>query len=59
MGRLYGEYSYTYEDMEKTRKMNWVVKYLRMKHVIVFLMSHGVLQASSFLLCPAENSFPQ
>ncbi|KAJ6629189.1 kinase-like domain-containing protein [Mycena sp. CBHHK59/15] len=44
MDRLYGEYPYTYEDMERKKGMDWVVKYLRMKHVIVFLMSHGVLQ---------------
>ncbi|KAJ7117391.1 kinase-like domain-containing protein [Mycena crocata] len=44
MDRLYGEYPYTYEDMERQKGMDWVVKYLRMKHVIVFLMSHGALQ---------------
>ncbi|KAJ7507543.1 kinase-like domain-containing protein [Mycena galericulata] len=44
MDRLYGEYPYTYEDMERKKGMDWVVKYLRMKHVIVFLMSHGALQ---------------
>ncbi|KAJ7774335.1 kinase-like domain-containing protein [Mycena maculata] len=44
MDRLYGEYPYTYEDLERKKGMDWVVKYLRMKHVIVFLMSHGALQ---------------
>ncbi|KAF7355130.1 Serine/threonine-protein kinase [Mycena sanguinolenta] len=44
MDRLYGEYPYTYQDMERTKGMDWVVKYLRMKHVIVFLMSHGAIQ---------------
>jgi hypothetical protein len=48
MDRLYGEYSYSYEDMEKKKGMDWVVKYLRMKHVIVFLMSHGAIQARPF-----------
>ncbi|KAJ7047579.1 kinase-like domain-containing protein [Mycena alexandri] len=44
MDRLYGEYPYTFEDMERTKGMDWVIKYLRMKHVIVFLMSHGAIQ---------------
>ncbi|KAJ6510017.1 kinase-like domain-containing protein [Mycena vitilis] len=44
MDRLYGEYEYTYENKERTIGMDWVVKYLRMKHVIVFLMSHGAIQ---------------
>ncbi|KAJ2915776.1 hypothetical protein MD484_g4652, partial [Candolleomyces efflorescens] len=44
MERLYGEYEYTYVDRERTRGMEWVQKYLRMKHVIVFKMSHDVLQ---------------
>lgn len=42
MDRLYGEYPYTYEDMERQKGMDWVVKYLRMKHVIVFLI-HFIL----------------
>lgn len=49
MDRLYGEYPYTYEDTERRTGMDWVVKYLRMKHVIVFLMSNGVLQVSAML----------
>ncbi|PBK68880.1 Pkinase-domain-containing protein [Armillaria solidipes] len=44
MDRLYGEYEYTFEDVDRTKGMDWVQKYLRMKHVIVFKMSHDVLQ---------------
>ncbi len=46
MDRLYGEYEYTFEDVDRTKGMDWVQKYLRMKHVIVFKMSHDVLQVS-------------
>ena len=44
MDRLYGEYDYTFEDVGRTKGMEWVQKYLRMKHVIVFKLSHDVLQ---------------
>ncbi|KAF8437935.1 kinase-like domain-containing protein [Boletus edulis BED1] len=44
MDRLYGDYEYTYEDLDRTKGMDFVQKYLRMKHVIVFKMSHDVLQ---------------
>jgi len=44
MDRLYGEYDYTYEDTDRTQGMEWVQKYLRMKHVIVFKLSHDALQ---------------
>ncbi|KIM91385.1 hypothetical protein PILCRDRAFT_810665 [Piloderma croceum F 1598] len=44
MDRLYGDYEYTFEDTEKAKGMDFVQKYLRMKHVIVFKMSHDVLQ---------------
>jgi hypothetical protein len=44
MDRLYGEYEYTFEDVGRTKDMEWVQKYLRMKHVIVFKLSHNVLQ---------------
>ncbi|OBZ65532.1 Cell cycle serine/threonine-protein kinase CDC5/MSD2 [Grifola frondosa] len=44
MDRLYGEYHYTFEDLDRTKGMDFVQKYLRMKHVIVFKMSHDVLQ---------------
>jgi cell cycle serine/threonine-protein kinase CDC5/MSD2 len=44
MDRLYGDYEYTFEDTGRARGMDFVQKYLRMKHVIVFKMSHDVLQ---------------
>ena len=44
MDRLYGDYEYTFEDTERAKGMDFVQKYLRMKHVIVFKMSHDVLQ---------------
>lgn len=44
MDRLYGEYEYTFDDRDRTKGMDFVQKYLRMKHVIVFKMSHDVLQ---------------
>ncbi|KAF9550436.1 Pkinase-domain-containing protein [Agrocybe pediades] len=44
MDRLYGEYEYTFADTQKAKGMEWVQKYLRMKHVIVFKLSHDVLQ---------------
>ncbi|TFY80501.1 hypothetical protein EWM64_g3515 [Hericium alpestre] len=44
MDRLFNEYRYTYEDVERTKGMDFVQKYLRMKNVIVFKMSHDVLQ---------------
>ncbi|KAL6299201.1 kinase-like domain-containing protein [Sparassis latifolia] len=44
MDRLYGEYDYTFEDLQRAKGMDFVQKYLRMKHVIVFKMSHDVLQ---------------
>ena len=46
MERLYGDYSYTYEDLARTRGMDFVQKYLRMRHVIVFKLSNDVLQVS-------------
>jgi hypothetical protein len=49
MDRLYGDYEYTFEDVDRTRGMDFVQKYLRMKHVIVFKMSHDVLQVTSLL----------
>jgi hypothetical protein len=42
--RLYGEYDYTYQDMERTTGMEFVYKYYRTKHGIAFLMSHDVIQ---------------
>ncbi|KAI0765944.1 Pkinase-domain-containing protein [Trametes elegans] len=44
MDRLYGEYDWTFEDLERTKGLEFVPKYLRMKHVILFKMSHDVLQ---------------
>lgn len=44
MNRLYGDYDYTYEDHLKTTGMDFVQKYLRMKHVVVFMMSSEVIQ---------------
>ncbi|KAH7929999.1 Pkinase-domain-containing protein [Leucogyrophana mollusca] len=44
MDRLYGDYEYTFEDINRSKGMDFVQKYLRMKHVIVFKMSHDVLQ---------------
>ncbi|GJJ15054.1 hypothetical protein Clacol_009329 [Clathrus columnatus] len=44
MDRLYGDYDYTFQDLKRTKGMDFVQKYLRMKHVIVFKMSHDVLQ---------------
>lgn len=44
MDRLYGEYDYTFEDVDRAKGMDFVQKYLRMKHVIVFKMSHDVIQ---------------
>lgn len=44
MERLYGDYEYTFEDTKREKGMEWVQKYLRMKHVIVFKLSHDVLQ---------------
>ena len=44
MNRLYGDYDYTYEDYLKSTGMDFVQKYLRMKHVVVFMMSSDVIQ---------------
>lgn len=50
MDKLYGEYPFTFEDVERTQGMDYVQKYLRMKHVIVFVLSGGALQVSALLL---------
>lgn len=62
MDRLYGDYDYTFEDVERTRGMDFVQKYLRMKHVIVFKMSHDALQVCFtsppfFLSAPDTDNF--
>jgi cell cycle serine/threonine-protein kinase CDC5/MSD2 len=44
MDKLYGDYEYTFLDLQLTKGMQFVQKYLRMKHVIVFKLSHDVLQ---------------
>lgn len=44
MNRLYGDYDYTYEDHQKSTGMDFVQKYLRMKHVVVFMMSSDIIQ---------------
>lgn len=49
MGRLYGAYEWTFDDFERTKGMEFVQKYLRMKAVIIFKMSHDVLQVSCIL----------
>jgi hypothetical protein len=46
MGKLYGDYKYTFLDLQRTKGMHFVQKYLRMKHVIVFKLSHDVLQVA-------------
>lgn len=52
MERLYGEYEYTFSDTDRATGMAWVQKYLRMKHVIVFKLSHDVLQVTIFVFVP-------
>jgi cell cycle serine/threonine-protein kinase CDC5/MSD2 len=47
MDHLYGDYDFTFEDTSRVKGMDFVQKYLRMKHVIVFKMSHDVLQVRS------------
>jgi len=44
MDRLYVDYSWCFEDVAREKGMDFVQKYLRMKHVIVFKMSHDCLQ---------------
>ena len=64
MNRLYGDYDYTYEDHLKTAGMEFVQKYLRMKHVVVFMMSSDVIQVCRvlpvdgevLLTCPSSTS---
>lgn len=52
MGKLYGDYEYTFLDSQRTKGMQFVQKYLRMKHVIVFKLSHDVLQVALDLCTP-------
>jgi polo-like kinase 1 len=46
LDRLVGNHQYTYVDEDKTRGMVYIEKYLRMKHVILFRLSNGLLQVS-------------
>lgn len=52
MDRLYGDYEWTFQDTERTRGMEWVVKYLRMQNIIVFRLSNDVLQVSHSFVSP-------
>jgi cell cycle serine/threonine-protein kinase CDC5/MSD2 len=44
MNKLYGDHKWCYKALEKQKGMEFVQKYLRMKHVILFKMSHDCLQ---------------
>ncbi|KAF5368904.1 hypothetical protein D9758_002954 [Tetrapyrgos nigripes] len=44
VSHLLGDHDYVYQDTQKIQGMTWVQKYLRMKRVIVFKLSHDVLQ---------------
>ncbi len=44
MQKLYGEHSYTSMNPERTSSMDFVQKYLRLKHAILFKISNEVLQ---------------
>lgn len=46
LNKLLGDYPYNWVDHDKTRNMVYVEKYLRMKHVILFRLSNGLLQVS-------------
>ena len=48
LDRLYGDYPFTWEDVYRTSGMDFVQKYLRMKHVILFQLSNGALQVIFF-----------
>ena len=48
LDRLYGDYPFTWEDIYRTSGMDFVQKYLRMKHVILFQLSNGALQVKIF-----------
>ncbi|KAG9024096.1 Cell cycle serine/threonine-protein kinase cdc5/MSD2 [Tulasnella sp. JGI-2019a] len=42
--RLYGQHDYCYDDLERGSGLDFVQKYFRMKNVIVFKLSHEVIQ---------------
>jgi len=44
MQKLYGEHDYTYIDKKRTSAMDFVIKYLRLKHGILFRLSNNVIQ---------------
>ncbi|KAI0027458.1 kinase-like domain-containing protein, partial [Vararia minispora EC-137] len=44
MGHLYGDHSFTSEDLERKTGLEFVTIYLRMKNVIVFRLSNDILQ---------------
>lgn len=46
MKKLYGEHEYTFVDAERTNGLDFVQKYLRLKHAILFKLSNDVLQVS-------------
>lgn len=48
LDRLYGDYPFTWEDIYRTSGMDFVQKYLRMKHVILFKLNSGTLQVTHF-----------
>ena len=56
MDRLWGEQDYHFNDVTRTRGMEWVQKYLRMRHVIVFKLSHDALQVGNSLSTVSERS---
>jgi cell cycle serine/threonine-protein kinase CDC5/MSD2 len=44
MDKLYGDFKWCFQDVDRQKGMVFVPKFLRMKHVIVFKMSHDCLQ---------------
>jgi cell cycle serine/threonine-protein kinase CDC5/MSD2 len=46
MQKLYGEHDYAFIDHQRTSGMDFVQKYLRLKHAILFKLSNDVLQVS-------------
>ncbi|TFK48906.1 Pkinase-domain-containing protein [Heliocybe sulcata] len=44
MSRLFGDYDYVFEDTERTKGMDFLQKFLRMKDAIVFKLSNDSLQ---------------
>jgi cell cycle serine/threonine-protein kinase CDC5/MSD2 len=44
MQKLYGDHTYTFVNAERTAGMDFVQKYLRLKHAILFKLSNDVLQ---------------